>query len=238
MWLDHSSLPLPPALLQFFPPLLALVHFLWAVVVAGGGGKLKIVSSHLWIEPKAFGFNFFNFWLIPSVSFSDFLFSFLVSFDLAYALELFTFGTIVGVNPSVVQWMGLTLGEPPSWSWFAPEPSFRFYTCCALSPFVCHYCQLSNFTFLWTIYFSASDWPSFLVWPYFVLAFLVCATGQCVTYISSIWDDHKTTILWTIYFFGLHSAPCEAHQPLPPLRSYSLRPPLRSSARNPPVGWA
>ena len=31
-----------------------------------------------------------------------------------YALELFTFGTIVGVNLPVVQWTGLTLGEPPS----------------------------------------------------------------------------------------------------------------------------
>ena len=28
-----------------------------------------------------------------------------------YALELFTFETIVGVNLSVVQWTGLTLGE-------------------------------------------------------------------------------------------------------------------------------
>ena len=39
-----------------------------------------------------------------------------------YALELFTFETIVGVNLSVVQWTGLTLGEPPSWSWLTPTP--------------------------------------------------------------------------------------------------------------------
>ena len=39
-----------------------------------------------------------------------------------YALELFTFETIVGVNLSDVQWTGLTLGEPPSWSWLTPTP--------------------------------------------------------------------------------------------------------------------
>ena len=39
-----------------------------------------------------------------------------------YALELFTFETIVGVSLSVVQWTGLTLGEPPSWSWLTPAP--------------------------------------------------------------------------------------------------------------------
>ena len=31
-----------------------------------------------------------------------------------YALELPTFGVIVGVNPTGVQWKGLTLEEPPS----------------------------------------------------------------------------------------------------------------------------
>ena len=31
-----------------------------------------------------------------------------------YALELPTFGVIVGVNPTVVQWKSLTLEEPPS----------------------------------------------------------------------------------------------------------------------------
>ena len=39
-----------------------------------------------------------------------------------YALELFTFETIVGVNLSVVQWTGLTPGEPPSRSWLTPTP--------------------------------------------------------------------------------------------------------------------
>ena len=31
-----------------------------------------------------------------------------------YAFKLPTFGVIVGVNPTEVQWMGLTLGKPPS----------------------------------------------------------------------------------------------------------------------------
>ena len=31
-----------------------------------------------------------------------------------YAFELPTFGVIVGVNQTVVQWKGLTLEEPPS----------------------------------------------------------------------------------------------------------------------------
>jgi len=31
-----------------------------------------------------------------------------------YAPELPTFGAIAGVNPTVVQWKDLTLGEPPS----------------------------------------------------------------------------------------------------------------------------
>ena len=31
-----------------------------------------------------------------------------------YAPELPTFGAIAGVNPTAVQWKGLTLGEPPS----------------------------------------------------------------------------------------------------------------------------
>ena len=39
-----------------------------------------------------------------------------------YALELPTFGVIVGVNPTVVQWKGLTLEEPPSWSWLTSAP--------------------------------------------------------------------------------------------------------------------
>ena len=31
-----------------------------------------------------------------------------------YAFEFPTFGEIAGVNPTGVQWKGLTLGEPPS----------------------------------------------------------------------------------------------------------------------------
>ena len=34
-----------------------------------------------------------------------------------YTLELPTFGVIVGVSLTGVQWKGLTLEEPPSWSW-------------------------------------------------------------------------------------------------------------------------
>ena len=38
------------------------------------------------------------------------------------AVELSTFEIIAGVNPTEVQWKGLTLGEPPSWSWLTPQP--------------------------------------------------------------------------------------------------------------------
>lgn len=39
-----------------------------------------------------------------------------------YALELPTFGVIVGVNPTFVQWSGLALEEPPSWSRLTSAP--------------------------------------------------------------------------------------------------------------------
>ena len=39
-----------------------------------------------------------------------------------YALELPTFGVIVGVSPTEVQWKGLTLEEPPSWSRLTSVP--------------------------------------------------------------------------------------------------------------------
>ena len=39
-----------------------------------------------------------------------------------YAFELPTFGVIVGVSPAVVQWKGLTLEEPPSWSRLTSTP--------------------------------------------------------------------------------------------------------------------
>ena len=39
-----------------------------------------------------------------------------------YALELPTFGVIVGVSLTGVQWKGLTLEEPPSWSWLTSAP--------------------------------------------------------------------------------------------------------------------
>ena len=39
-----------------------------------------------------------------------------------YALELPTFGVIVGVNPTGVQWKGLTLEELPSWSQLTSTP--------------------------------------------------------------------------------------------------------------------
>ena len=40
-----------------------------------------------------------------------------------YALELPTFGAIVGVSHTEVQWNGLILEEPPSWSRFTSEVS-------------------------------------------------------------------------------------------------------------------
>ena len=39
-----------------------------------------------------------------------------------YAPELSTFGIIIEVNQSEVQWTSLTLGEPPSWSGLTPVP--------------------------------------------------------------------------------------------------------------------
>jgi hypothetical protein len=39
-----------------------------------------------------------------------------------YAFELPTFGVIVGVSPTLVQWRGLTLEEPPSWSRLTSTP--------------------------------------------------------------------------------------------------------------------
>ena len=39
-----------------------------------------------------------------------------------YALELPTFGAIVGVSQTEVQWNGLILEEPPSWSRFTSVP--------------------------------------------------------------------------------------------------------------------
>ena len=39
-----------------------------------------------------------------------------------YAFELPTFGVIVGVSPTLVQWKGLTLEEPPSWSRLTSTP--------------------------------------------------------------------------------------------------------------------
>ena len=44
-----------------------------------------------------------------------------------YALELPTFGVIVGVSLTGVQWKGLTLEEPPSWSWLTSAPGKYAY---------------------------------------------------------------------------------------------------------------
>ena len=54
-----------------------------------------------------------------------------------YAFELPTFGVIAGVNPTEVQWKGLTLEEPPCWSRLTSTPgkyadrvySFYFEKC-------------------------------------------------------------------------------------------------------------
>ena len=57
-----------------------------------------------------------------------------------YALELPTFGVIVGVSPTGVQWKGLTLEEPPSWSRLTSAPgkyafwgSFGHYVCLVIN---------------------------------------------------------------------------------------------------------
>ena len=39
-----------------------------------------------------------------------------------YAVEFPTFGEIAGVNPTGVQWKGLALEEPPSWSRLTSQP--------------------------------------------------------------------------------------------------------------------
>ena len=39
-----------------------------------------------------------------------------------YAVEFPTFGEIAGVNPTEVQWKGLALEEPPSWSRLTSQP--------------------------------------------------------------------------------------------------------------------
>ena len=44
-----------------------------------------------------------------------------------YALELPTFGAIVGVSQTEVQWNGLILEEPPSWSWLTSVPGKYAY---------------------------------------------------------------------------------------------------------------
>ena len=38
-----------------------------------------------------------------------------------YTTELSTFGIIAGVNPAEVQWSGLALGPPPTWSRWRPS---------------------------------------------------------------------------------------------------------------------
>ena len=37
-----------------------------------------------------------------------------------YAVQFPTFGEIVGVSTSGMQWISLVLGKPPSWSWYLP----------------------------------------------------------------------------------------------------------------------
>ena len=42
--------------------------------------------------------------------------------NINYAVEFPTFGEIAGVNPTGVQWKGLTLEELPSWSHLTSTP--------------------------------------------------------------------------------------------------------------------
>ena len=65
-----------------------------------------------------------------------------------YALELPTFGVIVGVSPTGVQWRGLTLEEPPSWSWLTSEPGkYAVGTPATLS----HYLWFQRSFVRWTV---------------------------------------------------------------------------------------
>ena len=66
-----------------------------------------------------------------------------------YALELPTFGVIVGVNQTVVQWKGLTLEEPPSWSWLTSAPGKYAFSSHAL---LVGYCEFQYLVcFLWFV---------------------------------------------------------------------------------------
>ena len=55
-----------------------------------------------------------------------------------YAPELSTFGIIIEVNQSEVQWTSLTLGEPPSWSGLTPVPGKYDPRRSDISPYTCH----------------------------------------------------------------------------------------------------
>ena len=52
-----------------------------------------------------------------------------------YALELPTFGVIVGVSPTGVQWRGLALEEPPSWSRLTSVPGKYALLCSCYPPY-------------------------------------------------------------------------------------------------------
>ena len=77
-----------------------------------------------------------------------------------YAFELPTFGVIVGVSQAEVQWKGLALEEPPSWSQLTSTPGKYEVTLSLLGTVL----ELNNFSFenfktilLWqSIYLSKS----------------------------------------------------------------------------------
>ena len=60
-----------------------------------------------------------------------------------YAFELPTFGVIVGVSQAEVQWKGLTLEEPPSWSRLTSTPGKYEVTLSLLGTVL----ELNNFSF-------------------------------------------------------------------------------------------
>ena len=80
-----------------------------------------------------------------------------------YALELPTFGAIVGVSLTEVQWKGLTLEEPPSWSWFTSVPGKYAITRNWKTLFLWHKADFfwqETFTFLGQMLFSLANLSS------------------------------------------------------------------------------
>ena len=75
--------------------------------------------------------------------------------------EFSTFGRIAGVNPSVkVQWTGLTLGAPPSWSRIPLRQVSMFFARRPKRPTPPWFKILPQWTLLWSlsIFYHTTDW--------------------------------------------------------------------------------